>query len=189
MRFLIAAKVEENELAEYALLAMEFLDPILSKYRDEINVIGRHLDQRSRLTKRQLMIEIDRLEKDYSEDEEEEFYSIYRILKGDRFNFSPEEKRFVFFSARQRNSNPVKEYIEQAKSEFSRSLLFSVVSAGMVFLLPWSLIFCFLFFGREKTLFIIALLLEDAMKTAKALIKAAFLIIALVILIIGLISR
>ena len=58
---------------------------------------------------------------------------------------------------------------------------FAILSALMVVFFPWSLLFCWLFFGMDTTVAIVVALIHDAYKTFLALLAVAVVLGALII--------
>jgi hypothetical protein len=58
---------------------------------------------------------------------------------------------------------------------------FAILSTLMVVFFPWSLLFCWLFFGMDTTVAIVLALIHDAYKTFLALLAAAAVLGTLII--------
>ena len=58
---------------------------------------------------------------------------------------------------------------------------FAILSTLMVIFFPWSLLFCWLFFGMDTTVAIVLALIHDAYKTFLALLAVAAVLGALII--------
>ena len=65
---------------------------------------------------------------------------------------------------------------------------FAIVSTLMVFLFPWSLLFCVFVYGLENTKFICLALLHDAFKTFLAIISVVFSLVIFIGIIVFVIS-
>ena len=71
----------------------------------------------------------------------------------------------------------MKKYKDNPKTENPYLIMgfweFAIMSALMVALFPWSLLFCIIFYGLTETKYIVQALIHDAFKTFLAILSVA----------------
>lgn len=180
--------IYNNDLDEQARAAFSLLEPTIDSYPSEMATISTQASKPHRTTKRLLMVEIDKLGKEYPANIEDVFFILYRIIIGDRFNFNKSKNEFEFFDQKKEAKNPIKDYIGSKKNDLVESILFTVITGAFIVFLPWSLLISLLVLGVGGTAGLIALCLENAVKTFWAVVKFILFLVVLAYLIIGFIQ-